>query len=55
MNNTTFSFLRIVKEDISHLSHFKVTQKEKLRTSKYYIEFFYKQITKMIEIKNVTI
>ena len=48
MDNTTFSFLRIIKEDTSHLSHFKVTQKKKLKTSKYYIDFFYKPITKMV-------
>jgi hypothetical protein len=55
MDNTTFSFLRIVKENISDLSHFKVTQKKELGTSKYHIEFFNKPITKMVEIKNVTV
>jgi hypothetical protein len=55
MDNTAFSFLRIVKEDASHLCHFKVMQNVKLRTSTYYIDFFYKPMTKMVEIKNVTI
>ena len=53
MDNKTFNFLRIVKENNSQLTHHKMIKNSKLQTTKYYIEFFYKSITKMIEIEKL--
>ena len=49
-NKEPFSFLRIEKEDIHNLKRYKSVSNTKLRTGDYTIVFFYKPITKLVEI-----
>ena len=47
--DNAFNFLRLVTDDASKLPNFKTITKGRLRTFNYYIDFFYKPITRVIE------